>query len=43
MFIELIIEFELRGPGPLSRTCTPKLDYFHDETKISKANTQEII
>ena len=22
MFIEQIIEFELRGPGPCSRTCT---------------------
>ena len=38
MLIEQIIEFKLREPGPLSRTCTPKPGYFHDKTKISKAN-----
>ena len=37
MLIEQIIDFELRGPGPLGRTCTPKTGYFHDKTKISKA------
>ena len=25
MLIEQITEFELRGPGPTGRTCTPKL------------------
>ena len=38
MFIEQIIEFELREPGPSGRTCTPKTGYSHDKTKISKAN-----
>ena len=33
MFIEQIIEFELRSPGPLGRTCNPKTSYFHDKTK----------
>ena len=37
MLIEQIIDFELRGPGPLGRTCTPKTGYFDDKTKISKA------
>ena len=36
MFIEKIIELELRGPGPPGRTCNPKTGYFHDKTKISK-------
>ena len=36
MFIEQIIEFELRGPGPPGRTCNPKTGYFNDKTKISK-------
>ena len=43
MLIEQIIKFELRGPGPLSRTCTPKTVYFYEKSKISKANTQVII
>ena len=45
MLIEQIIEFALRGPGPLSRTCRPssKPGYFHDKTKISKRNTRVII
>ena len=38
MLIEQIIEFELRGPGPPFRTCTPITGYFHDETKIFKTN-----
>ena len=38
MLIEQIIEFELRGPGPLGRTCTLMIDYLHDKTKISKKN-----
>ena len=36
MFIEQIIEFELRGPVPLGRRCDLKTGYFHDKTKISK-------
>ena len=36
MFIEEIVEFELRGPGPLDRTYNPKTVYFHDKIKISK-------
>ena len=43
MLIEQIIEFEFRGPEPPSRTCTPKTGYFHDKTKISKANSRVII
>ena len=35
MLIELIIEFELRGPGPSGRTCSPTTDYSHDKAKIS--------
>ena len=38
MLIILIIEFELRGPGPPGRICTPTTVYFYDKTKISKAN-----
>ena len=37
MLIEQIIEFELRGPEPPSRTCSHKPGYFYDKTKISKA------
>ena len=40
MLIEQIIEFKLRGLGPLNRTCTgtPTTGYFHVKTKISKEN-----
>ena len=38
MFIELIIEFELRGPGPPGQTCTPTTGYVYDKTKIAKEN-----
>ena len=38
MLIEQIIEFQLRGPGPPGRTCTPITDYLHDKTKFSKEN-----
>ena len=38
MLIEQVIEFELRGPGPPNRTCTPTAGYFHDKTKISMEN-----
>ena len=44
MLIEqIIIEFELSGPGSLSCTCTPKTSYFHGKTKISKSNIRVII
>ena len=36
MYIEQIIEFEWRRPGPPGRTCTPIPTYFHDKTKSSK-------
>ena len=32
MLIEQIIEFELRWPGPYSRTCTLTTSCFHDKT-----------
>ena len=35
MFIEQIIEFQLRGPWP---TCTPITGHLHDKTKIFKEN-----
>ena len=38
MHIEQIIEFKLRGLGPLNRTCTPTTGYFHVKTTISKEN-----
>ena len=38
MLIEQIIEFELRWPGPCSRTYTLTTVYFHDKTKICKEN-----
>ena len=38
MFIEQIVEFELRGPGPPRRTCTRTTGCFYDKTKISKEN-----
>ena len=38
MFIEQIIEFELRGPGLYGRTWNAKTGYFHGKTKISKKN-----
>ena len=40
MFIEQIIEFELRGPGPSGCTCIAKTDYFLGKAKISKINLQ---
>ena len=36
MFIEQIIEFELRGPGLPGRSCNLKTGYFYDKTRISK-------
>ena len=38
MLIEQI--FELRGPGPSGRICTPITGCFHDKTIISKENFQ---
>ena len=38
MLIELIIEYELRKPGPSGRTWAPKIDLFHRKAKISKEN-----
>ena len=38
MLIEQIIEFKLRGLGPLNRTYIPTTGYFHVKTKISKEN-----
>ena len=31
MLIRQIIKFELRGPQPHGRTCTPKTDSFQDK------------
>ena len=39
MLFEQIIEFELMGPGYPGRTFTPKTEYFHDKTKISKGKS----
>ena len=36
MLIEQIIEFELKSLGPLDRTCSPTIGYFHVKTKIRK-------
>ena len=36
MLIKQVIEFELRGLGPLDRICTPATSYFHVKTKIRK-------
>ena len=41
MFIEQIIEFELRELGAPGRTCTHITGYFYDKTKISKENLRE--
>ena len=44
MLIKQIIEFGSRGPEPPGRTrsVTPKTGYFHDITKIFKANVRVI-
>ena len=36
MLIKQIIEFKLRGLGPLDRTCSPTTGYFYVKTKIRK-------
>ena len=38
MIVEQIIEFESRGWGPYSHTCTPKTGYFMIIQKTSKKN-----
>ena len=38
MLIEQIIEFQLRGPGPPGRLCTPITGWLYDKTKILKEN-----
>ena len=40
MLIELIIEFELLGPGPPEQTCIPTSAYFHDKRKNFNENLQ---
>ena len=39
MLIDQIIDFELRGPAPPGRTCTPITGYFRDKTKISEVKS----
>ena len=36
MFIEKIIEFELRGPGLSGHACNAKTGYVHGQTTIPK-------
>ena len=36
MLNEQIIEFKLRGMGPLDRTCTPTTGYLYVKPKIMK-------
>ena len=43
MFIEQIIELELRGPGPLGRTGNPKTTYFYDKTLKSKIGRENLL
>ena len=38
MLIEQIFEFQLKGPGPPGRTCTPITGSLNDKTKILKEN-----
>ena len=38
MLIEQVIEFQLKGPWPLGRSCTPTTGQFYDTTKISNEN-----
>ena len=38
MLFEQFFEFELRGPETPNLTCIPATGYFHDKTKINKAN-----
>ena len=43
MLFILIIEFEMRRPGPPGRICTPTTVYFYDKTKISKENPEALL
>ena len=43
MFVEQIIEFELRGPGSPIRTCTTKPGYFHNKTKSLKQILEQLL
>ena len=36
MLTEQVIEFKLRGLGPLDRACSPTTGYFYVKTKIRK-------
>ena len=38
MLIKEIIEFELRGAGPLGRTCTPITGYFYGGANVFQEN-----
>ena len=40
MLIEDIIKFELRGPEPPGRTCTPKTGYFQDKNLQGKSSSE---
>ena len=42
MLIEQIIEFQLRGPGPPGRTCTPITGKLHDKIKILNENLRVV-
>ena len=40
MLIEWIIKFELRGPEPLGRICTPKTDYFQEKNLLGISSSE---
>ena len=41
MLIEQTTEFQMKGPGPLRRTCNPITGNLHNKTKILKENLRE--
>ena len=43
MLIEKTSEFQLKGPGPFGRTCTPITGKLHDETKSLRKIFERII
>ena len=43
MLIEQIIDFKLRGLGPLNRTCTPTTGYFHVKTKLRRIRVDYLL
>ena len=43
MLIEQVIEFKLRGLGPLNRTCTPQLVIFMSKQKSLRKILEWII